>query len=501
MSVTIGHASIDENGKARGGAAGDQTGKEVCTRSWYAKGWNKVIRPKKASVAEKIAAAMEAACKNNNIGYDQNQRTTLYSQASAKNWNIAAITVKCECDCSSLVAVCVNAAGVKVSKDIYTGNEAAALKNTGEFEILTDSKYLTKDNYLKRGDILLCEGSHTAIALSNGSEATTKPEPASTSSGGDSEKTIWNYLKGKGLNDYAVAGIMGNLYAESGLKATNLQNSYEKKLGMDDKTYTAAVDSGAYGNFVKDSAGYGLAQWTYHTRKKALLDFAKAAKKSIGDLNMQLDFFWKEIQGYSAVMKELKKASSVLAASTAVLTGYEKPADQGLSVQAKRAEYGAKYFEKYATVTNANTSFPAVPFNVTVLISNLNYRSEGSMNGTVKGQTGKGTFTIVQVKNGWGKLKSGAGWIYLENPSYVAIGNTAKSTSTKKEASFSPYTVKVSIDDLNIRSGPGTDTSKLGKCPRGKYTIIDEANGKGATKWGKLKSGAGWISLDYVTRL
>ena len=53
---------------------------------------------------------------------------------------------------------------------------------------------------------------------------------------------------------------MGNLYAESGLVPANLQNTYEKKLGYTDATYTAAVDSGAYTSFAKDGAGYGLAQ-------------------------------------------------------------------------------------------------------------------------------------------------------------------------------------------------------------------------------------------------
>ena len=74
-----------------------------------------------------------------------------------------------------------------------------------------------------------------------------------------------------------------------------------------------------------------------------------------------------------------------------------------------------------------NTKFPETPFLVTVIIDDLNYRSEGSMNGKVKGQTGKGVFTIVEVRNGWGKLKSGAGWIYLENPSYCTIGKTVSS--------------------------------------------------------------------------
>lgn len=67
------------------------------------------------------------------------------------------------------------------------------------------------------------------------------------------------------------------------------------------------------------------------------------------------------------------------------------------------------------------SGFPAVPFTVKVLIPDLNYRSAPSMSGSVKGQTGKGVFTIVEVKNGWGRLKSGAGWIYLENPSYCTV--------------------------------------------------------------------------------
>lgn len=81
------------------------------------------------------------------------------------------------------------------------------------------------------------------------------------------------------------------------------------------------------------------------------------------------------------------------------------------------------------------TEFPATPFTVKVLIDDLNFRSEPSMNGAVKGQTGKGTFTIVEVNDGWGRLKSGAGWIWLENPSYCivqgTVAETPKTSSTK----------------------------------------------------------------------
>ncbi len=73
------------------------------------------------------------------------------------------------------------------------------------------------------------------------------------------EQKIWNYFKDKGLNDYGCAGLMGNLYAESALNSKNLQNSFEKKLKYTDEIYTKAVDNGQYKNFVRDSAGYGLA--------------------------------------------------------------------------------------------------------------------------------------------------------------------------------------------------------------------------------------------------
>lgn len=166
-------------------------------------------------------------------------------------------------------------------------------------------------------------------------------------------KYIWNFLKQKGLNDYAVAGLMGNLYSESALRPNNLQNSCEKKLGMTDKSYTTAVNLGDYTNFVHDHAGYGLAQWTWWSRKQALLYFAQARKASIDDLLMQLEFLWEELQAYKDVMKVLKKASSVKEASNAVLTGYEKPADQSNAVKNKRAGFGKEYYDRFAEGSRA----------------------------------------------------------------------------------------------------------------------------------------------------
>lgn len=162
----------------------------------------------------------------------------------------------------------------------------------------------------------------------------------------DVPKYIWDYLLSKIGNPYGAAGLMGNLKAESGLNPKNLQNSCEKKLGMTDEQYVQAVDSGAYKNFVHDSCGFGLAQWTYHTRKASLMNFK--GNKSIGDLQMQLDFLWKELTtSYKGVLNGLENAKSVREASDIVLTKFERPKDQSESVKVKRASYGQEFYDKY----------------------------------------------------------------------------------------------------------------------------------------------------------
>ena len=133
---------------------------------------------------------------------------------------------------------------------------------------------------------------------------------------------------------------------------------------------------------------------------------------------------------------------------------------------------------------------PEVPFLVEVKIDNLNYRSTPSLQGMIKGVTKKGKFTIVEVNGEFGKLKSGVGWIYLGNPEYVTILGPATPT-------FQPYIVKVQTDFLRIRSGPGMNYAITGVITgRGKYTIVQEQG-----TWGKLKSGVGWISLNYVSKV
>lgn len=171
MAVRIGHASIDENGRATGGAAGDQTGREICIRSWYDKGWKVLLRAKDPAVRRKIAASCIAACNNENLGYDQSGRNTGLQEAKKVGWDFSKITKKAEFDCSSLAAACVQAAGVNV----WDGGNAPTTRTlekvltaTGAFEALRDSKYLTGTGYLLEGDILLKPGSHVVMVLDDG---------------------------------------------------------------------------------------------------------------------------------------------------------------------------------------------------------------------------------------------------------------------------------------------------------------------------------------------
>ena len=174
---------------------------------------------------------------------------------------------------------------------------------------------------------------------------------------------------------------------------------------------------------------------------------------------------------------------------------YQRMGDLAAKVTAKLG--GATTTEPEKKPDTTTNNFPVIPFTVNVKIDDLNYRSQPSMDGAVKGQTGKGVFTIVEVNNGWGKLKSGVGWIWLGNPQYCTINDTVN----ESVPTFSPYKVKISIKDLNIRKGPGTNYASNGFCSVGVYTIVEESDGVGATKWGKLKSGAGWVSLDYAKRV
>lgn len=169
-------------------------------------------------------------------------------------------------------------------------------------------------------------------------------------------KFIWDFFVEKIGNEYGVAGLMGNLYAESGLYCDRVQgdipySSYSQE-------YTAKVNAGTISeyNFVHNGpngGGYGLAQWTFYTRKQNLYDMWKSGGySSIGARGLACNFLWYELQtDYSGVLNVLRSASSVREASDKVLHDFENPADQSAVVEAKRESFGLHYYNTYGGTT------------------------------------------------------------------------------------------------------------------------------------------------------
>jgi len=172
--MRIGHASISENGNnGRDGRAkaGDQTGKEVCIRSFYKKPWLYCLRCKDSAKAEIMASACEYLCNSNMVGYDQSQRLTLHNELSKIHYKYRELKVKCECDCSSFMTVLAEIAGIfpayTSGNAPVTANMVNKFKATGMFEVITDG--INIEDNLKRGDILVgAPNTHTVMVLDNG---------------------------------------------------------------------------------------------------------------------------------------------------------------------------------------------------------------------------------------------------------------------------------------------------------------------------------------------
>ena len=236
MSVTIGSARIDENGNAHGGAAGDQTGREVSTQSWYAhsKGWV-LLRAKSAEAREKIAACMKAACNSSRIGYDQYQRDSLYNAVNEYGFNVSKLTKNVECDCSSLVRVCCAYAGIVVDTSFRTTNEASVLMKTGAFDKYTDDLHCKKSTNLLRGDILVTKTQgHTVVILTNGSKASEEVtltlgcRTLKNGSAGSDVKTLQELL-----NQLNIVTPALELDGDFGSKTEAAVKAFQKKIGIE----------------------------------------------------------------------------------------------------------------------------------------------------------------------------------------------------------------------------------------------------------------------------
>lgn len=153
---------------------------------------------------------------------------------------------------------------------------------------------------------------------------------------------IWSELYNFIGNEYGVAGLMGNLQAESGVIPYRLQGDFSSNY-YKSINYTNNVDSGAISRseFINDQQGYGLAQWTYFTRKDALYDmYVNGGYSSIGDVRLAVDYLKYELQNsYPTVLSTLRNATSIREASDIVLHQFENPQQQGPDVEILREGY------------------------------------------------------------------------------------------------------------------------------------------------------------------
>lgn len=171
-----------------------------------------------------------------------------------------------------------------------------------------------------------------------------------------STKSIYTQLIAAGLSKAGACGLMGNMNAESAMRANNAQDGLTK---LSDAEYTTGVDNGTYTNFVRDAVGYGLCQWTYWTRKQALYNFAKQKGVSIGDEAMQVEFAVQELKNnYPGLWSFLCTTDSVQDAASRVCTEFERPAVNNITV---RASAGLRFFEELCDDPKAEPSAPSTP--------------------------------------------------------------------------------------------------------------------------------------------
>ena len=228
---------------------------------------------------------------------------------------------------------------IRLCKDICKRNNISKLEFTGKKE-----GSLTIHSMFKA---TTCPGPYLKSRLNEICQLVNKEESNMTNV--SNEDLIKSYLELKGLTKSAIAGVLANLKCESNYKSTNLQNTGNLKLGITDEEYTRRVDSGEINreDFIHDSFGYGLCQWTFYTRKNALLDYAKSNSKSIGDLYTQLDFMLREIASYKTLYNMLfDERYDCVTVAEAMCETYEKPANATERAK-ERGEEAQEIYDKY----------------------------------------------------------------------------------------------------------------------------------------------------------
>lgn len=455
MAVKIGHASIDENGNASGGKAGDSTSKEVCIRQWYSKPWQYYLECTDNRIANIAATYMEQICNNNNVGYDQSERLTLYNQLKVHK-DVSKLT-PCECDCSSLVACCYIMAGLNINPACTTRNLRSALMATGKFVTHSENSYLTTSNKAKRGGIYLKEGSHVVMSLENGIQSVETNKSITTTA---ISKCIdvsiyqgninWAKVKQSGI-DYAILrGVIKN---------GTLDSTFEKN----------------YFNALKNGIKIlGVYQFFYALNEStAKNDAVNMIHKLNGKkVNIWLDLEWKE-------QRKLGKEKVTSIAKTYVNT-------------CKELGYVCHIYSNLDWYKNVYNAAELKNMGCKFWIARYPVQDDGNIKEHLKPNVGE----YIWQYSSKGSVDGISGDVDM-NIVYDDVESSATplSPSNISTESYIELLGKINTQsgNLNIRSAPNSSATKIGSYKKGELVQLIA---KASDDW--YRTDKGYISGDYV---
>lgn len=161
---------------------------------------------------------------------------------------------------------------------------------------------------------------------------------------------IWDYLVNITHNEFGVAGLLGNIKAESGIIPYRLQGDFTTGYTRSIE-YTEKVDNGTYSKneFVSDNKGYGLAQWTFSSRKEKYYNWVKSSGGSIGSKENGVSYLVHELQtDFPSVWNTILTSTDIKTVSNKVLHDFENPEKQDESVENYRYNLSVAIYNEYS---------------------------------------------------------------------------------------------------------------------------------------------------------
>lgn len=227
-----------------------------------------------------------------------------------------------------------------------------------------------------------------------------------------SAETIYKQLITAGFSPAGACGMLGNMKAESALRANNAQDGMTR---LSDEDYTAKFDRDPESCY-RDAVGYGLCQWTYWSRKEGLYNHCKLLGRSVGDEEAQVSFCIQEIKsGYPSLFWFLCSTESVYDAARRICTEYERPAVNNI---AERAKYGNQFYTRMNGEAVVETPTAAPEQEVEQVSIQLKTLTKGMRDDQVK--------AAQMLLNGWG--------FNCGEPDGIFGGNTEKAVIRLQKA-------------------------------------------------------------------